>query len=362
MKHITCFTANLGAGGAEHQMVILSNLLVEKGYSVTIVTYNNLNDDYELHPNINRVRLDVDGCCSLKREMTIAKYFLNVKTDCIISYRSTPNFIMLLPMFFRRGPKIICSERNTTIVPNRREKWNYNLLYLRATYIVPNSITQAKYLKRLNKSWSDRVVPITNYTELDKYIPIAGPVLGDTMIIGVIARIFPQKNYERFCHMLADLKKTAKRPFKVIWYGDRQDGEHSKGSAHIRHLIKELNIEDVLDVRPVIQDVVGAMHQFHVMCLPSLFEGFSNSLSEYICCGKPVLCSDVSDNSVMVHDGDNGFLFDPKNIQSMTGAFLKMLKVNQQELERMGLASRTIAEQLFNKERFINDYIKLIES
>lgn len=361
MKHITCFTANLGAGGAEHQMAILSNLLAERGYEVTIVTYNNLKDDFELHPKIQRVRLDVEGS-SLKREMAIAKYFLKVKTDCIISYRSTPNFIMLLPMQFLKGPKIICSERNTTRVPNTREKWNYNLLYKRADYIVPNSHTQAKYLRTLNKSWSDRVVPIINYTELDKYLPSSGPALVDTMVIGVIARIFPQKNYVRFCEMLSEFKKSTERPFKVIWYGDRQDGEHFKGSVHIRQLIKDLNIEDVLEVRPAILDVASSMSQFHVMCLPSLYEGFSNSLSEYICCGKPVVCSDVSDNSLMVHDGENGYLFDPTSIESMSEAFLKILSLTQSELEKMGIKSRKIAEELFNKEAFINKYIELIES
>jgi len=38
MKRITCFTSNLTGGGAEHQLTILSNLLAEKGYDVTIVT------------------------------------------------------------------------------------------------------------------------------------------------------------------------------------------------------------------------------------------------------------------------------------------------------------------------------------
>lgn len=361
MKKIVCFTANLGAGGAEHQIVILSNLLAQRGYNITVVTYNDIPDDYELDPSIVRVRLDDNGG-SVKRELVIAKYFLKADADCIISYRSTPNFVLLLPMMLRRRPKIICSERNTTRVANTMEKWNYNLLYRRAAYIVPNSHSQAKYLRGLGKSWSDRIVPITNYTELDKYVPSPSPPLKELMLFGIIARIFPQKNYERFCQMLAVLKKQAERPFKVIWYGDRQDGEHSKGSTHIRQLIDDLKIDDVIEVRPAILDVVGAMSQFHAMCLPSLYEGFSNSLSEYICCGKPVVCSDVSDNSLMVHEGKNGYLFDPTSIDSMSEAFHKILVANQAELDEMGKSSRHIAEELFDQEAFVNKYIKLIEN
>ena len=361
MKHITCFTANLGRGGAEHQIVLLSNLLAERGYDVTLVTYNTIPDEFELHPYIRRIRLDVEGNL-IKKELIISRFFLRHETDCIISYRSTPNFIMLLAMVLRKKPKIICSERNTTIIPNIKEKINYNYLYKRAAYIVPNSYSQARYLKGLGKSWSDRIVPITNYTELDKYVPAPNPPLEDVMLFGVIARIFPQKNYERFCQMLAVLKKNAKRPFKVIWYGDRQDGDHSKGSTHIRQLINELDIDDVIEVRPAILDVVEAMSQFHVMCLPSLYEGFSNSLSEYICCGKPVVCSAVSDNSLMVHEGENGYLFDPTRIDSMSDAFQRILAASQEDLDEMGKSSRRIAEELFDQEAFVDKYIALIEA
>ena len=361
MKHITCFTANLCAGGAEHQMVILSNLLAKRGYKVTIVTYNDIADDYDLENGIERVRLFVPGG-NIKQEWKISKYFWGVKTDYIISFRSSPNFILLLPMILRWSPKIICSERNTTIIPNLREKLNYNFLYRRATYIVPNSYAQAKYLRSLKKSWEDRIVPIINYTEVDKFVPGKRPQYNESMMIGVIARVFPQKNYERFCQMLALLKSKTDKQFKVIWYGCRQEGGHAKGAAHIRQLISELNIGDVIEARPAVLDVVGTMEKFHVMCLPSLYEGFSNSLSEYICCGKPVLCSDVSDNSLMVHDGENGYLFDPTDIESMCAAFLKMLSADEKKLEEMGKKSRKIAEKLFDKEDFIDKYIKLIES
>lgn len=361
MKKITCFTANLASGGAEHQMAILCNLLAERNYRITLVTYNNLPDEYLLNPSIKRVIIDKPKN-SLLKELVISRYFLFNKMDCVISFRSTPNFIALIPLLFKKGVKVICGERNATIVPNYREKLNYNYLYNRADYIVPNSYTQAKYLKRLNKSWGDRVVPIINYTAVDEYFPLDFPKgLDEKFLIGVFARVFPQKNYERLCQALAMLKKRTNRKFKLIWYGERTDMEHAKGSSHIRQLIKKNNIEDVMEVRPVVTDVVDNMKQFHVMCLPSLYEGFSNSLSEYICCGKPVVCSDVSDNSVMVHEGENGFLFDPRDVKSMCAALEKILALDVSQLQKMGEKSREIAETLFDKKRFINSYIKLIE-
>ena len=106
----------------------------------------------------------------------------------------------------------------------------------------------------------------------------------------------------------------------------------------------------------------NALRKFDAMCLPSLVEGFSNSISEYICCGKPVICSDVADNSLMVHDGKNGFLFDPTNIDEMVDVVLKFFNLPTEERNMMCIQSRKIAEELFDKESFVQKYIKLIES
>jgi glycosyltransferase involved in cell wall biosynthesis len=226
---------------------------------------------------------------------------------------------------------------------------------------VPNSFSQGRYLIGLNKAWKKKVIPITNYTAIDEYVP-APVMISDRYIhIGVISRIFPQKNYERFCEMLCMVKQRSHQKFIVSWYGDRQDGDYLKGSQHIHDLIEKLNIGDVIEVKQAVKNVAELMPRFHFMCLPSLFEGFSNSLSEYICSGKPVVCSDISDNSLMVHEGDNGYLFDPKDTESMCSAFTKMLSLTQDKLEAMGKRSREIAEELFDKEAFVNKYIELIE-
>lgn len=362
MKKITCFTSNLSGGGAEHQLVQLSNFLAEVGYEITIVTYNNIPDHYVLDNRIKRVQLNVDGKPNFLKQWIISRYFWGLKTDCIISFRADPNFILLIPMFFTRKPKIIVSERNTTITPTKREAINYNYLYNRASYIVPNSYTQEFFLRSLKKKWADRIVTITNYTDINEYTPKGTPSDYETLMIGVFSRIFPQKNYARFCEMLSRLKQQTKRKFKVIWYGDKKEGEFAKGSMHIHRLIEQYDITDVIEVKTAVTNVASLMGQFHVMCLPSLYEGFSNAISEYICCGKLVLCSDVSDNHVMVHEGKNGFLFDPNRVDSMCDAFLRLFSLSAEQIVEMGKQSRIIAEDLFDKKKFINSYINLIES
>ena len=85
-------------------------------------------------------------------------------------------------------------------------------------------------------------------------------------------------------------------------------------------------------------------------------------MSEAICSGLPILASDVSDNSVMTHDGVNGFLFDPYNVESMANAIIRYLSLSIEEQNKMAIKSREIAITLFDKEEFVNKYISLIES
>lgn len=102
------------------------------------------------------------------------------------------------------------------------------------------------------------------------------------------------------------------------------------------------------------------MGEYHAICLPSLYEGFSNSIAEGICSGKPMLVSDVSDNGVMVKDGLNGYLFNPNDCESMCEAFVKMCNASEDDMVAMSKKSREIAEALFDEDRFINEYIKLL--
>ena len=73
-----------------------------------------------------------------------------------------------------------------------------------------------------------------------------------------------------------------------------------------------------------------------------------------------MLVSNVSDNPVMVKDGYNGFLFDPTNTDEIVSAFVKFLQLSSEQRMVFGHNSRIVAENLFNKEKFISDYMDLI--
>ena len=371
MKRITCFTESLCGGGAEHQMVILAGLLKEEGYDVTIVTYANLPDYYDTPSGVRRVDIGATRANNktLKAFVKILKcfhFFLWLKTDCIISYRGYANLRVLPPMFFRSRKKIkvICSDRNTSTFVSFKHKLLLHGLYRRADFIVPNSKTQTDFIASYKPQLQPKLRTIHNYTDLQQFGISEMPDDMSVIKVAIFARYSPQKNPIGLAKAMSELKKRFNHPFEVHWYGAQKNekGEYNHEYLSIKNAVEELGLEDVLKLLPAVREPALLMGNYHAACLASIKEGFSNSVAEGICCGKPMLVSDVSDNSQMVHDGENGFLFNPKQTDSIVDAFVKFFCLSHDEMCRMGQRSREIAEALFDKKHFIQQYVDLIES
>lgn len=365
MKKVICFTESLGGGGAEHQMVLLAGMLVAKGYEVAVVTYADIPDHYQVPDGIERVRIAV-GKSSFIKHILLFFFFIKVDVDCVISYRKMCNVRVLIPLFFRgKKIKVICSERNTTIgAPDLLRRFLVFVLYKRADFIVPNSESQTQFMKKENPSLIPKLYTIHNYTDLDHFAFCDLPSDISVLKIAVFARFSRQKNPIRFIEAIHKLREKTKRQFEVHWYGNQE--LISRGNRDLLDYAKsrvvELSLTDVFFFHPAVKDVFHFMGKYHAICLPSLYEGFSNSVAEAICCGKPMLVSNVADNGIMVVEDENGFLFDPRQTDSICKAFERFFRLSYADLCKMSQRSRQIAESLFDKEYFISQYVKLIES
>lgn len=362
MKDIICFTASLASGGAEHQMLILADFLKKKGYNVKLVVCFDYPDHYTLPDSLNVERLNVKGN-RIQKEWTIIKYFIKCKADTIISFREQINFMVLIPMLFRKKINVIVGERNLTIGRPSFYGWlDLNLLYRRANYIVTNSHSQEEFIRNYTKRYNDKICTIINYTEFNKY-QYHYHVESNSLVIGVFCRYSKQKNYERFAKAIKLVKDRCDKAFQVHWYGARfSQGREKEDYIMFSSIIDELNISDVLILHDAARNVHEILGNMDAICQPSIFEGFSNSLSEGICCGKVALAGDVSDNSAMVKHGINGFLFDPYSVEDMANKIQDYLELGCIRRKEMCMKSREVAVSLFNSDLFVNSYIKLIES
>ncbi|MBO4334150.1 MAG: glycosyltransferase family 4 protein [Paludibacteraceae bacterium] len=364
MKRILFITSGFGSGGAEHQCSQLINMLVDRGYSVTIASFYDVPDHYFISPKVVRIKL-APLQSSKKKIWAVEKYLLTTKSDVVVAFSQRLSCLTLLPLLFRPKIKVISSERNFTIgEPDQFEKiLTKTGLYRRANYIVSNNYSQGRYLAEKMPSVKEKIRIITNYTDINTYL--SSPVPNNNIVrIGIFCRFEIQKNFHKLLEALYVLNQRFHYAYHIDWYGNHKFSSDAQRQYFEDGMlkIKEFRLEKYITIHEPTKEVDKLIPIYDVMCLPSLHEGFSNSISEYICCGRPVICSDVSDNSVMVHDGYNGFLFNPLDVEDIVKSFVKYFETTKEQRTQMGINSRKIAENLFDKERFIESYIELIEA
>ena len=358
MKRILCFIDCLGLGGAQRQLVGLAVLLKQQGYDVTVLCYHDLRFylDELLSKGVPYIYLKKAERSST-RFWYIARYIRKVKPDVVISYLETPSICACVSKLFNHRFKLIVSERNTTQVTGRNEKIRFRL-YNVADYVVPNAFAQEAYIQKYFPKLISKIVTIPNFVDLECFSPLGDKKRRCKPEIIVAARIFNSKNTYGFIDVVAALKEKG-YDFHVSWYG--------KVDAHIDYFnqcqekINSLGLRNYIELKEKTNKIRDRYQEADYFCLPSFYEGTPNVICEAMACGLPVVCSDVCDNSRYVASGENGFLFDPKDIQSVVSAFEKLFVLKESEYKEFCKRSREKAETMLSKESFLESYIKLIE-
>ena len=360
MKRVDCYIGALSSGGAERQMVLLTSLLADN-YEVSLTTYADIPDHYELNSRIARKHI-CQGKTKLRKVVALFFRIWKRSPDAIISFEQRTNFLTLIPLLLKKSPIVIVGERNYTRGHSSRiERVLFRHLYKRADFIVPNSKSQGDYISEICPRLASKIKVIHNYTHV-QVEETANETKSDVLRIGVFARYAPQKNLKNLILAVSEICK-GKHKVKVEWFGNKNiKDENAKAYFNdCQKLITENNLSDIFILNDHVENVTSEMLRFDAICLPSFFEGFSNVIAEAICVGKPVLASDVSDNSVMVHENENGFLFNPKEPEDIAKAISRFIELTPEQKHEMGEKSEEIAQELFSKEKFINDYVDLIE-
>jgi glycosyltransferase involved in cell wall biosynthesis len=78
-------------------------------------------------------------------------------------------------------------------------------------------------------------------------------------------------------------------------------------------------------------------------------------------CGKPVICSAVSDLSDLL-SYDKNLLCDPAEPQSIYQAIRYLLSLTNDQLSQIGLKNQEIAKKMFNREINISAYSELLNT
>lgn len=140
-------------------------------------------------------------------------------------------------------------------------------------------------------------------------------------------------DYEKHIHNL--LRAVAMLPkelnVKVEIVGDGGEREY------LENLASELAIDQNVEFRGHIteEELPKAYERATVFAMPSIAELQSIATMEAMASGRPVVAADAMALPHLVHDGDNGYLFPPDDVEAFANRLEKVLTADQAELNRL---------------------------
>jgi glycosyltransferase involved in cell wall biosynthesis len=96
-----------------------------------------------------------------------------------------------------------------------------------------------------------------------------------------------------------------------------------------------------------------------IAILSTRSEGFSNTIIEYMAYGLPVIATDIPSNREALGDENQAFLFPIGDVGKLK-TLLVTLAQNKELRENIGKKNRIIALEMFNKNRFNNSLLQLL--
>ena len=109
------------------------------------------------------------------------------------------------------------------------------------------------------------------------------------------------------------------------------------------------------------KEVREAMKDCYCLVLPSLSEGLGMVIIEAQALSKPVIGSNVQGIPNLIRDGENGFLFPPGNSEELAKRLTILLKDKNLAI-RMGRKGKEFIKENFSNEKYIKNYIEMINS
>lgn len=366
---ITCFIDSLNSGGAQRQISMLAVLLSRQGFEVKVLLYHQLDFFQDVLSKENIPVEYISSKNKYHRFFAVRKAIRESQPDVVIAFLNSPSLLAEFSGLPSRRYKLIVSERNTEFNGVTFKCFRRFLFHTLADKVVTNSHAQGTFIEKTAPWLRPRLATIINCVDLEAFHPPDRPYSVDSseLRLLVLGRLENQKNPLALLCAIKILKKShPKLNLVVDWYGNNffQNGTATQKSdlyLQLQKSIEDDQLEGSFRLHPPVKEVINLYWRSSALCLPSLWEGCSNVICEAIACGKPVLASRAGDNDILVKEGENGFLFNPKSPDDIARTILRFATLSVEERSAMGAKSRSMAESMLSTASFVKKYMECID-
>jgi len=354
-----------GFGGAEKNLLQIANGLDKTKYRIYVSCLNR----GELFDNL-RAKGTVATCFNVKKIFSFNGFvqglnffrFLRVKQiKILVTYHEGSDIWGSIIAKMAGVPVIISSRRDMGYLLN----YKHNLVYRFVNHlfdkiiVVSNAVGQ--YVCKNQSVNPQKIVTIYNGIEIeDRTVNLFNKSSllrssyvknSQALVVGITASIRPIKGLRYLLEAASGIiSKLPNTVFLIVGSYKYDEGCYQV----LRSLVKDLGLDNNVFFTGDCSDVMPYINIMDVCVISSLNEGFSNSILEYMACGKPVVATRVGGNVEAVVDGETGFLVSPKDSRSLATKIIQLL--DDKELRsQMGLMGHTRVKELFQFDRMISE-------
>lgn len=187
------------------------------------------------------------------------------------------------------------------------------------------------------------------------FSPPTPPADGKPWRILYLGRISPQKGLE---HLIGALKQIdAAYNFKVDIVGS---AAHQPALEALRRQIKENDLVETVGLKPPVshRQVPELLTKYHLLVLPSLWEGMPNVVMEAFAAGLPVVATNIEGSNDLIRPGKTGHLAEPADAQDLAQSIEKCLNNYDRTLE-MGRNARLKLEKHHSPASITKRYLEV---
>ena len=351
----------LDQSGAERQMTLLATSLARLGQQVNVIALNRggyfestlAEAGVRVSVLQKRFRFDPLTWHRLRRELR------QTDPDIIQSFLFSANAYVRMPGVASERSRVIVSERCVDSWKSgwqlKLDRWQRN----RMKFMTANSESVADFYHQTVGVERDRIRVIPNgipaATDDNRSVNLRAE-LGqseDTLIVGFVGRLAAQKRLQDLLWAYHLLHQVVENVVLVI-VGDGPDRDSlaefstSVGSRHGVFFTGHRS------------DASDLIRQFDVLCLPSSFEGMSNSLMEAMACGTPAVVSDIPSNKELVTHEETGLVF-PCGDSAEICRMLKRMLVEKDTAQKMSDAAAAMVQQKLSVEQMVQSHQTLYD-
>jgi len=357
---------HLVTGGMENGLVGLINNLPSARYRHAIVCIEDHSDFRHrlTRPDIEVLDMQRSRIGTWRLRWRLFRTFRRLK-PAIVHSRNKSGLDALLPARLAGVPHCVHGEHGWDVHDLDGRSIKEQVLRRLHAPLVERYVTVSRslrdYLVQRVGIRPERITTICNGVDTARFCPaprkpagvLPGPLLDDGLVVvGTVGRLQPVKDQQTLVRAFADLVResddmAATARLLLVGDGPLRDA--------LAQLVQSLGIAHLATFTGDRTDVAQLLQCMDMFVLPSLAEGISNTVLEAMATGLPVLATRVGGNVELVRDGENGALFEPGDVGSLT-ALLARHVGDAATRRRHGERSRALALESFSLRAMVDGY------